>query len=111
MPRRQTATRAAEPPKAPFLIVTTCSAKLDPAARKQVRSHVMRGKNRKQRQPQDGAAPGSWINGRDQEAISWTIPPRVGNDMTHIPFAEKMEPYMAELAFRCMCPTCICVPQ
>lgn len=65
----------------------------------------MRGKNRKQRQPHDGTAPGSWINGREEKAISWKIPPRVGNDMTHIPFAEQMQPYMLELTFKCMCPT------
>lgn len=105
MPRRQSSARAAEPQTSPFFIVTTCPSKLDPTARKQIRSHVMRGKNRKQRKPHDGAALGSWINGREQKAISWKIPPRVGNDMTHIAFVGEMQPYMIELTFKCMCPT------
>lgn len=112
MPRRQAATGApgAEPRNVPFIVVTTSSAKLDPATRKQVRSYVMRGKNRKRPKAlPSSAALGSWINGPPdadshpdaQTASPQTIPPRVGHDMTHISFADDMKPYMLESTYRC----------
>ncbi len=113
MPGRQPGASAADSvePKAPFLIVTTSSARLDPAVRKQVRSYVMRGKNRKKHKPHDNAALGSWINGSQDiapdsdpaRAAIQAIPPRVGNDLTHITFADEMQPDMLELVFKCAC--------
>ncbi|KXX77080.1 hypothetical protein MMYC01_206332 [Madurella mycetomatis] len=107
MGRAKTHTRTAEALQcSPFIILTPSQAKLDPAIRKQVRSYVMRGKNRKSHSLHDKVAVGSWINGRQglelgqPTAADQGIPRRVGNDMTHIPFADEMKPYMQDLAFK-----------
>jgi hypothetical protein len=113
MPRQEHGLRAGEfrEKETPFFIVTTSCAKLDPVARKQVRSHVMRGKNRKQPRPHGSVALRSWVNDcqdseirQEARGINPSIPPRVGNEMTHIPFADEMQPYMLELAFKCTRP-------
>jgi hypothetical protein len=102
------------PERAPFIIVATSSNKVDPATRKKIRSHVMRGKNRKQPQPRDAAALGSWINGPDhvdlsgQRDVESKIPRSMGHDLTHITFAVKLQPDMVELTFKCMCHVSLC---
>ncbi|KAK0670032.1 hypothetical protein QBC41DRAFT_98710 [Cercophora samala] len=86
----------------PLFIINT-SAKIDPASRKQIRSHVMRGKNRKRASPRDKSLIRSWINDRqvaDYSPLSTSIPPRVGNDLSHIAFITPLEPYMQELMFQ-----------
>jgi hypothetical protein len=104
------------PERAPFIIVTTSSEGVDPITRKKIRSHVMRGKNRKQRKPRDAATLGSWINGPDhldhseQRDVGSKIPRSMGHDLTHITFAVKMQPGMVELTFKCTCPTCPSAP-
>lgn len=111
MGRAKTHTRTADAlPRSPFIILTPSQVQLDPATRKQVRSYVMRGKNRKSHSLRDNVALGSWINGRQgleqsqQTTANQGIPRRVGNDMTHIPFAYDMKPYMQDLAFKCLSP-------
>ncbi|KAK4039629.1 hypothetical protein C8A01DRAFT_46960 [Parachaetomium inaequale] len=99
-----------EPDNNPFIIFTTSpsSAKVDPATRKRVRSHVMRGKNRKTAPVHAGAEIGSWINGReDPDASLRSVPanrPRiylpVGGILTQFHFADEMTPYMRELTFK-----------
>jgi hypothetical protein len=93
-----------------FIIVTTSSAKVDPATRKRLRSHVMRGKNRKAAPGHNGAEIGSWINGRDHPDASLKRAPAestriylpLGGILTHVHFADEMTPYMRELTFQCM---------
>ncbi|KAK4182578.1 hypothetical protein QBC35DRAFT_395685 [Podospora australis] len=99
-----------KPASNPFIIVDT-TAKIDPAARKQIRSHVMRGKNRKRHGvDREKVAPGSWIGNQpggappDSQAVvelpNLRIPRRVGNDMSHLQFIETMDPYMVDLTFQ-----------
>ncbi|KAK3990681.1 hypothetical protein QBC44DRAFT_324597 [Cladorrhinum sp. PSN332] len=106
------APKSANTQDSPFIIITTGSAKIDPAARKQIRSHVMRGKNRKRTDPQQrNATLGSWIN--DCQAITspspalvktttpsmQSIPSRVGTDISHIRLVDGVDPYRAKLVF------------
>ncbi|KAK4101122.1 hypothetical protein N658DRAFT_524308 [Parathielavia hyrcaniae] len=105
MPHQRSGNRTAVSENAPFIIVTTTSAKPDPAIRKQIRSHVMRGKNRKQRPPHDASQLGSWINGpvhlhpvgqRDVGPEA-QVPRPLGNDLTRVNFAVEMQPCMIDL--------------
>ncbi|KAK4120924.1 hypothetical protein N657DRAFT_692803 [Parathielavia appendiculata] len=106
MPSQQSGTRTAVPGEAPFIIVTTSSAKPDAEIRRQIRSHVMRGKNRKHRRRRDADSLGSWINGPDhlhaggQKAVGAKVPRPLGNDLTQVKFAVQMQPYMVDLASR-----------
>ncbi|KAK4166281.1 hypothetical protein QBC43DRAFT_233681 [Cladorrhinum sp. PSN259] len=93
----------------PFIIITTPSAKIDPAARKQIRSHVMRGKNRKRVDPSRNTTLGSWINHGCQVPLSRevavetaalihsSIPGRLGTDISHIQLVDEVDPYRAKL--------------
>ncbi len=93
----------------PFLILAPSSGKLDVSTRKQVRSHVMRGKNRKQPKPRANAVLSSWINddtsavapSHSEGTIVQFIPPRVGHDLTHIPFVDELQPHTLDLIFKC----------
>ncbi|KAK4238931.1 hypothetical protein C8A03DRAFT_43410 [Achaetomium macrosporum] len=98
---------AVEPKETPFIIVSTSSAELDPATRKQLRSFVMRGKNRKQNKRHERPAVGSWINGRQghingcsRETHKWVISQPLGIDLTTIPFVDDMKPYMLDLTHK-----------
>lgn len=85
------------------LFIVNSSAKIDPASRKQIRSHVMRGKNRKRASQKDKPLIRSWINDcqvADYSPNSISIPPRVGNDLSHIAFITPLAPYMQELMFQ-----------
>ncbi|KAK3904890.1 hypothetical protein C8A05DRAFT_42094 [Staphylotrichum tortipilum] len=92
----------------PFLILAPSSGKLDAPTRKQVRSHVMRGKNRKHPKRRGNALVGSWINDEPPDAVQSSpecaptqfIPPRVGHDLSHVPFVEEMNPHTLELIFK-----------
>ncbi|KAK3387829.1 hypothetical protein B0H63DRAFT_493869 [Podospora didyma] len=73
--RRRPARNGPTPPGDPFIVVTQPNAKLDPASRKFIRSHVMLGKNRKRHaQPQNDRAltTTSWVsqNSDDQDDSS-----------------------------------------
>ena len=106
----------AAPPQNQFIIVTRPLGKLDAESQKQIRSHVMRGKNRKQRNPHNSDALGSWVNRRQhahynpQMVACPAVPRLIGNDITHLQFADDIKPYMAELAFKCLCPRSSRVP-
>lgn len=107
----------------PFIVTTTLAGiKPDASSRRFIRSHVMRGKNRRsdnRRSPP--AALGSWING-DQSPDYQTPEPAYSSqslvqihspaplriypqvtaiDMSSLPFAADMEPYMVELLVNC----------
>jgi len=92
----------------PFILVTTPAAKLDPAARRRLRSHVMRGKNKKKVKMSGSSVLGSWINDQQHDSLglsrvaSSPIFPRVGTVMSHIPFVEDMNPNKWELIYKCM---------
>ncbi|KAK3684052.1 putative necrosis-inducing factor-domain-containing protein [Podospora appendiculata] len=92
-------------------MVTPSSAKVDQALRKQIRSYVMRGRNRKRLLDKD-VKMGSWVNDQAQHSQNSEsmlglradarqgVPITVGTDMALIPFAEYMKPYMLELVFQ-----------
>lgn len=92
----------------PFILVTTPAAKLDPVARRQLRSHVMKGKNKKKVKMSGSSVLGSWINDQQHDSLglsrvaSSPIFPRVGTVMSHIPFVEDMNPNKWELIYKCM---------
>ncbi|KAK4228103.1 hypothetical protein QBC38DRAFT_476161 [Podospora fimiseda] len=97
---RKSASKSSKTQDNPFIIITTPSTKIDAVARKQIRSHVMLGKNRKRDDPKRNVTLGSWIN--DSQIFSPTatpisIPNRVGTDFSHIPLAEILDPYRAKL--------------
>jgi len=101
--------RTAGPEMGPFLILAPSSGKLDAPTRKQLRSHVMRGKNRKHPKPRGTALLDSWINDDRSDvaerspkcALAQSIPPRVGHDLTHIPFVDELNPQTLDLIFKC----------
>ncbi|KAK0741795.1 hypothetical protein B0T21DRAFT_345677 [Apiosordaria backusii] len=85
------------------LFIVNSSAKIDPASRKQIRSHVMRGKNRKRVDLSTKPSFRSWINDcqvSDYLPLPQSIPPRVGNDLSHIAFIIPLKPYMQDLMFQ-----------
>jgi hypothetical protein len=102
-----------------FIAVTpSARPKPDAASMKHVRSHVMRGRNRRKLvEKPELAKLLSWINGHhprenkssnpqpvsghDSQLDTLPVPRRVGIDLSHLPFAEEMKPYMAESVFTC----------
>lgn len=94
----------------PFIISTSLD-KPDATARKSIRSHVMRGKNRR-KQPAK-LKPGSWINregARDKSesedaerrlAVSLAPPRPLCSDLQTIHYREQMQPYMYCHIFKC----------
>lgn len=89
----------------PF-IITTPSAKIDPAARKQIRSHVMRGKNRKRVDPRRNVTLGSWINDCQAPPAApvkmpdqMVIPRRVGTEISHFQLVDVVDPHRTQLVF------------
>ncbi|KAK0707109.1 hypothetical protein B0T26DRAFT_756497 [Lasiosphaeria miniovina] len=125
-PRRKRARNGPLPPGDPFIIVTEPSAKLDAASRKYIRSHVMRGKNRKRRSPHENLSLGPWIKNEktdpdDSSLTSQTspspVPTRIGNDFATFPFVVDMTPYMRKLIYQwfsiikeAMFPEKVCMP-
>jgi len=120
--------QAGPPAHDPF-IVTTSAAKPDEASRKFIRSHVMRGKNRRKRnQVVRHTLPGSWINDMERPveqaasppgqledlqlalasvtsrgiSLPLSIPPRVGAEFSLLRFADEMKPHRVELVVKCM---------
>jgi len=90
----------------PFIMITTPSAKIDAAARRQIRSHVMRGKNRKRVDPERNVALGSWINGCQAPRAApvkmpdrVVIPRRVGTEISHFQLVDAVDPHRTELVF------------
>jgi len=94
---------------APF-IVSTSMEKPTTATRSFIRSHVMRGKNR--RVPKSsGLKPGSWIIGQNHSnsrEIATNIikfpNPRfefAGSGLSVTEFADNMQPYMLDLVYKC----------
>ncbi len=86
----------------PF-IVSSNAEKADPATRKLIRSHVMRGKKRKRERPDRnrpaigcGAIVGRAEDARIRledviEAYTPLVPDRVGSDLSFVEFAEEIE--------------------
>jgi hypothetical protein len=92
-------------------IVSSSLDKPDPNARQIIRSHVMRGKNRRKR-ASDFPRLGSWINQKtsqhpqlDSAAVPapyFPLPMQMGSDLalTHT-IAYDMQPYELDLVFKC----------
>ncbi|KAJ8097215.1 hypothetical protein POJ06DRAFT_228601 [Lipomyces tetrasporus] len=93
------------PARMPFIISSNVE-KADPATRKLIRSHVMRGKKQKRGRPDNGQRTTSWgtMAGRTQaarvkleevmEMYTPLVPGRVGSDLSFIEFADEIEPSM-----------------
>jgi hypothetical protein len=89
----------------PFIISSNVE-KADPATRKLIRSHVMRGKKQKRGRPDKGQRTTSWgkMTGRTpvtrvklEEVIEMympIVPDRVGSDLSFVEFADEIEPLM-----------------
>lgn len=100
---------AARQPSTPFLFVTSANAKPDAASRRSIRSHVMRGKNRKRPSDKPGVRLGSWINSGAATGTTVLVPgaepshvPRsMGSDLTCLSFAEELTSPMRDLVFQC----------
>ena len=92
----------------PFIFVTSTNAKPDAASRRSIRSHVMRGRNRKRPPEKAGVKAGFWFNNTDtapsepQCGRPMRIPRSIGSDLTLFPFAEDLTPPMLNLVFQCM---------
>ncbi|KUJ15199.1 uncharacterized protein LY89DRAFT_106229 [Mollisia scopiformis] len=93
----------------PF-IVSTSSDRTNSAARRLIRSHVMRGKNRR-KSPSSSMKTGAWLNSgtcSDEELVSAQREcilsgPGLGffgSGLRLIPFADDMQPYMLDLVFK-----------
>lgn len=102
---------AARQPSTPFIFVTSANAKPDAASRRSIRSHVMRGKNRKIPSDKPGVRLGSWINsGAGTGAVTTVllpsaepshVPRSMGSDLKCLSFAEELTSPMRDLVFRC----------
>lgn len=89
----------------PFIISSNVE-KADPATRKLIRSHVMRGKKQKRGRPDKGQRTTSWgtMAGRTHsvrikleeviEMYTPLVPGRVGSDLSFVEFADEIEPSM-----------------
>ncbi|KAK0704876.1 hypothetical protein B0H67DRAFT_603885 [Lasiosphaeris hirsuta] len=79
------------------------SAKPDPEARKYIRSHVMRGKNRKRASRKEDLPVGSWINNQEAQVTPHgtmsDIPRSLAPDVALINYATEIKPQMMELVF------------
>jgi hypothetical protein len=88
----------------PF-IVNDAAGKPDAAARKLIRSHVMRGKNRTK--PLGiSVNTGSWIkcsesHEHDRSRLSSLSRQFSGTGLSLIKFPDETQPYMLDLAFKC----------
>ncbi|KAK1830696.1 hypothetical protein QBC39DRAFT_101456 [Podospora conica] len=98
---------AAKQPSSPFIFVTSTNAKPDAASRKSIRSHVMRGKNRKRPSDEAGVQLGSWINGNatgvasvDPSVKPSDVPRSMGSDLKCFPFVEDLTAPMLDLVFQ-----------
>ncbi len=101
----------------PFIVITPSSAnhKLDPESRRYIRSHVMRGKNRKRPAvpaATDAEADGvQWTNDSDhsatdiQAAVSLPSPARrvANGSMSLLHLAGDVTPRMQQLVYQCLC--------
>ena len=90
----------------PFIVITSAAGSQQPdaATRRYIRSHVMRGKNRKRPRHESSPA-GSWINGQLPTEPHPAIPkvPRcLGTDVAFLQYAEDLSPAMQELVFQCL---------
>lgn len=91
-------------------IINSPSNKLDPNARRLVRSHVMQGKNRRHRAA-DLPRLKSWINqeSSQQPQLNPSAVPdvyfpllfQIGSDLPVTQFACEMPPYALDLVFKC----------
>jgi hypothetical protein len=89
-------------------IISTSHEKLSPAARKLIRSHVMRGKNRRKIAGSEVKF-GTWINSGPeeleaaQECNELSYPRRdiSGSGLSTLPYADLMQPYMYDLILIC----------
>ncbi|KAK3344259.1 hypothetical protein B0T25DRAFT_463449 [Lasiosphaeria hispida] len=92
------------PTNDPFIVMTSGSVKPDSEARKYIRSHVMRGKNRKRVSRKENFPIGSWINNQEgQEAPRHTIsdiPRSLAPDVALVNYAADIKPEMMELVFK-----------
>ncbi|KAH7144194.1 hypothetical protein B0J13DRAFT_622758 [Dactylonectria estremocensis] len=82
----------------PFIVTTPATQSLE-GKRNLIRSHVMRGKNRKKLLPR----PPSWINNGqicnlvDMDRVNCQpIPPKVGNEFSFASFSTEISPHMLE---------------
>lgn len=93
-----------------IFIITTSVDEPNAAARKLIRSHVMRGKNTKT-VVSSNLKPGAWINrdGAEEtlehvEKVKTASGPRIefaGSGLCTFRFADGVQPYMADLIFKC----------
>jgi hypothetical protein len=98
---------AAKQPSSPFIFITSTNTKPDAASRRSIRSHVMRGKNRKR--PSDKAVVqlGSWVNRTGTASLAPNaepgyVPKSMGSDLKCLPFVEELTSPMLDLVFQCM---------
>lgn len=96
----------------PFVVCTGVE-KLNPEARKLIRSHVMLGRNQgktlrsKRGQARDSAdksSPEEDFGGSSGSLITASqsvILPKIGSDLTTVRFADAVEPYMIEIILQC----------
>lgn len=91
-----------------YFIISNSQDKLSPAARKLIRSQVMRGKNR--RRVASPVDPGTWINrelepAQDSSIVSCPQKDLSGSGLATIRYAEPMQPYMYDLIWTCKPPS------
>lgn len=96
-----------------LFIVSSNVEKVDPATRKLIRSHVMRGKKQKKGRPNEDKRTTSWaaMIGRGQaapvkleegiKAYVPLLPGRVGSDLSFVEFADEIEPSMVLNILKC----------
>ena len=87
-----------------LFIISSNVEKVDPATRKLIRSHVMRGKRQKRGRTDEDKRTTSWATmaGRTQavpvkleeviKAYAPLVPGRVGSDLSFVEFADEIEP-------------------
>lgn len=101
-----------------LFIVSSNTEKVEPATRKLIRSHVMRGKKQKRARPEKDRRTTSWHNWvsvvcRAQaapvkiedaiKAYAPLIPGRVGSDLSFVEFADAIEPSVVLNMIKCSC--------
>ncbi|KAK0740325.1 hypothetical protein B0T18DRAFT_207136 [Schizothecium vesticola] len=96
---------AAKQPSSPFIFITSTNAKPDAASRRSIRSHVMRGKNRKRPSDKTGVQLGSWINNTGSTSLAPSadlghVPKSMGCDLKCFPFVQELTSPMLDLVFQ-----------
>jgi hypothetical protein len=101
-----------------LFIVSTGANKTDPEARKQIRSHVMMGKNCKRSRhdkPETLEVIGSMADASDQSAFAKrfpiVIPQKVGSDLTFTTFPDTIDRQAAFEAVKCELMQCHASPR